>query len=135
MVQLYIGNGVWITNDRRRRRVQISVTFLQLLELFQLLISWQREHINDGLDLLCDFCGVIENLRLRFRSCHLLMQQESTTVVSCLAVGCPLIRLLVNGSLSTILHRVCLFAILVTAGIVHVEVRSRWQTTTFDFGS
>ena len=66
---------------------------------------------------------------------------------SWLTIGCPLdhgaplaVILVVelDRSLRSVLHRVRFLAILVTAaarGVMHVEVGSCWQTSTFDLGA
>lgn len=46
LVQLDVGDRVWVADGRRRSRVQICITLLQLLELLKLFLCRQREHVD-----------------------------------------------------------------------------------------
>ena len=46
LIKLNVRDRVCISDHGRRCRIQIRIALLKLLKLFQLLLSWQGEHVN-----------------------------------------------------------------------------------------
>ena len=124
LVYLYVSDCVRVIDHRRRSWVQIDVTLLQFLELLKLIVSWEGEHIHDRLNLLSYLQGVIDRLSRLYLHLLLLLVHHERAPSSWLTVRSPFISKS-NCTLPTILHRVSLLAIQVTAYVVDVEIGPR----------
>ena len=124
LVYLYVSDCVRVIDHRRRSWVQIDVALLQFLELLKLIVSWEGKHIHDRLNLLSYLHGVIDRLSRLCLHLLLLLVHHERAPSSWLTVRSPFISKS-NCTLPTILHRVSLLAIQVTAYVVDVEIGPR----------